>query len=95
MSVQMLVVDMAKYTIEERMFAEPLEVKEGMFLEAKDNPNPEHNGMTPAAYVFPLDKHDELRDILNQLKFRQKEFEDFRSYVYYQLLPKLRTWDRR
>jgi hypothetical protein len=87
----MLVIDPLTYTTEERLFAEPLKIREGMYYLAQGNDNQEKNGMTIAAYVFPLSSKAKIEEWFGIVKRKEEEFKELQAHFFYKILPPLRT----
>lgn len=56
---------------------------EGIYIQTSE-------GLSPAAYYFPLDVKDKLVELMSQLAASKKHHDDLVAKVFYQELPKLR-----
>jgi hypothetical protein len=56
---------------------------EGMYYKTE-------KGMIPLAYLYPLDKREQLEALLKEIRDAEKVCEDIKARIYYQELPKLR-----
>ena len=91
MPTLMLVIDPLTYTIDERHFAEPLKIREGMYYLAEGNEGLGKNGMTVAAYVFPLASRAKIEEWFGIVKRKEEEFKELQAHFFYKVLPPLRV----
>lgn len=85
--MKMLEYDPFHHTVKE-IEVYSLEIKEGLYLSTE-------KGMEVAAYVYPLDKKEELLKLDTELKAAEQLLEETRGEIFNVKLPKLRTWDKR
>jgi len=90
---KMLVIDISRYTMTEVNFAEPLIIREKMYLKAEGNDNKDWNGLVIAAYVYSPDQKEKLEALLARLQEAEKTYRGVQGEILYGELPKLRTWD--
>lgn len=63
---------------------------DGMFYKVVKHPSKDGLGLSPIAYIFPIENRLEVEKLLKHLKELKDAYDKEVSRVYYQEMPKLR-----